>query len=728
MKQDLTKVVQADVGGGLITLPNLLSLPLPASPNCMDVRFDIGPVVGKRAGASTLNSTVLTTSAATGFAPDSSGSLGASLQAFWKLNEETGARLDAFGTHTLTPTNTPGITAGILGNAPLFVASSIQYLSYPHTTDLIVSSGPWALSAWVNLTNKSNTFTVAGKWHNTDRGYWLTYNEGQDRFQLSVSSDGTTSTQLQDAVLGSPSTATWYLLNAWHDSAAQLIYLQVNTMTATSSAFVGGGYANTASFAIGATDTDATPSNLGNGAVDEVGFWKKILTAQERRDLWNGGVGNTYSPGASSSGFGSFDFGASATRWLVVAAGTGVYASSNRGVTFVIIATDRLANYQEFERSKNFLIATSETQNRVLYWAGSVGTFMLTQTMMPPVKHALDFNGFLLLMNNSGGNKRTVYYGPNDSITTDPFNDTFEIASSQDDEITGGIVYNTRAYVFTRYTVSQLSSVGGNPDFSVRQVKNWGAVPRTIKKVTFGETGEVIICLGWDKKVRIFDGSEDKIISTTIEHPNGLSSVWLDNIETANIHKCHAELDTDEQVYKLWVVMAPSTDITHCFCLNLRTGAWYPYLNQNVNTAVMAESGNSRVLVAVKRDGLVYQMDTGNTDAGTPITEHYESGYQPGTTVGTVRKEHEIALFFHPTSSGTLYYQDALNLSRTFGGARDRIVLDGTSTNTVIKKVIDLPVTDNLYRFRLTSSGSTANPWTLIRTELSNDPRGQGRA
>jgi len=116
-----------------------------------------------------------------------------------------------------------------------------------------------------------------------------------------------------------------------------------------------------------------------------------------------------------------FDFGAGTDpatneplRWLVVAAGTGIWASSNRGVTFVVIATDRGAARQYFTRSKSWLIATSETQNKVLYWAGSVGTYMaaLAVGSAPPAKHVLDYNGFTLLMNDSGGNAGSLTRRP----------------------------------------------------------------------------------------------------------------------------------------------------------------------------------------------------------------------------------------------------------------------------------------------------------------------------
>lgn len=960
MKQRLQTTPGADLAGGLYTLPNLLNLPPNTTPNCLDVRHLVGGAVEKRLGISTLNTVAVVNSLATGFNPDTGANIANNLRAWWKLDEESGNRADAFGTHTLTAVNAPGFASGILVNAASYAAANSMYLLRADTSTLRAGTGNFALTTWVNLFTKARDQTFVSKYVSavTDgREYRLGYDQLQDRFFWAIRA-GATEGIVYATTLGSPATATWYMLTAQVDSTSAISYLQVNTLAANSMAFTGAVNSTTAPFLLGVAKTSPAfqintggslasglqamlpldeasgtrvdhvgannfsdhntvtvapgrvdsgasfilanseylnggdlaafkPGNaqwaiafwtylsdtggarelvakwdtgtserewhinysdadrllfqyqpvglgdrenfvsgvalntwtfvvaqvdpsgdqtlisintganasaslagaggvktgtarvtigaganstnfftgtmdqlmvwnrtLGTGEIvdlfrsssgnrfatdyanarqDETGFfWGNTLAQVQVQNLWNGGAGNTYTAGVANAGYGMFDFGAGNVsgrplRWLVVAAGTGILASSNRGTAFVAIATDRAANYQYFERSKSFLIATSETMNRVLYWAGSVGTFMLGMPLgsAPAAKHALDFNGFLLFMNHSGG-ARQVVYGPNDSIATDPFNDTFEIASSADDEITGGITYNTRAYIFTRYTVHQVSAVGGNPDFSVRQVRNWGAVPRTIERVTYADKGEVLIALGWDKKVRIFDGSDDQIISTPIEQDNGLSDVFLENIETNSIQKSHAEVDTLEQVYKLWVAMAPSTEITHCFNLNLRTGAWYPYLASNFNAAVMAESGNSRILTAVKRDGFLYHLNTTNTDAGTPIDEFYDTRHIIGPTATTVHKRHDVAMYFGPTSSGTLYFQTAHNYDRAFGAARDRVMLTGASAQVVTKKVFDLPTTDNALQIRITSSASTADPWRLMRLEALDSQQGQG--
>ena len=437
---------------------------------------------------------------------------------------------------------------------------------------------------------------------------------------------------------------------------------------------------------------------------------------------------------ASTAGWGVFDFGAGGDlRWLIVAAGSGIYASSNRGVTFVSIATGNFTvqNYVSFERSKPFLIATMESRNQVLFWAGSVSTFMsaLAVGSAPDAKFAIDFQGFLMLM-NTNANKRRIAYADNNLITTDPWTNTFDLPSSFDDEITGAIILNKRLYVFTKYKVFRISYVGGNPDFAYQDVKDWGAVPRTIKKVTLPEVGEVIICLSWDRTIRIFDGSEDEIISGNIEDGDGLSEVSLEDVNESALAVAFAETDTNEQTYKLWLPMAGSTRATHAFVYDPSLAAFYPFDNQQFQGAVMAESGGaaSRELICVTRSGRVHLINSGNTDAGTAITDVYDSPLFYGKTPKVATKSQHISFYFSVTSSGSVFFQDRTNFSDTFGPARAIISFADTANKIQLTKTIDVPMTQNVYQYRLTSSASTAEPWALNRVDLELSDLGIGRA
>ena len=159
--------------------------------------------------------------------------------------------------------------------------------------------------------------------------------------------------------------------------------------------------------------------------------------------------------------------------------------------------------------------------------------------------------------------------------------------------------------------------------------------------------------------------------------------------------------------------MAPSTEVTHMVGLNLRTRAYYWYDNQQFNAAVMADSGNRHDLIGIKRDGYVVWMDTGFLDQTSAVSEYYESPFFIPRSPSGVAKGHQMDLFFSSTSAGTLYFQDRTNFQTAFNAARDTLVFGGSSEAIQIRHSVDIPVTQNLYQFRLSSSAGTAAPWKL---------------
>ncbi len=893
-------------GGGISTYRNIFSLQPNQTPDAMNVKFNVGGDMEKRLGSSTMNATVLVSSAATGFTTDSGNTLSTNLVAWWKLDEANGQRQDQYGTNHLTQLGTLLSGSGVVVNAASYVAVNSQSLYITNTESLQSGLTNFTASAWFNLTSTgvrtilakrdgsalttdtqnttfyrvksdgslligaggtgieqrgAQSFTVpeemtitgcdiqfvsgvtgtpgsvrvtvetdssgipsgtlvdatsaaaiifqtsipAGSTfvHTAFSGgfplypgtsYWLVarlnttpsvdtyYNWAQDtltptyangnaaqfgngawtaqagndqifaisgykppknfEYWLYVNTDNLVTWRVSSSGIahdgqvvatsfGAVSTATWYNAVAWVDSATNHIGVQVNLSATTASYTAGLLQGGSGQFSLGSVGSGLSLSGFMDGRLDESGFWRKFLSVQERSDLYNAGAGNTYNKGVSQSGYGSFDFGGgTAIRWHVIAVGTGIVASSNRGVTYVTIATDRSAGYQEFAFSKTQLIAVSDSRNATLVWPGSAGTFMvaLAPNSAPAVKHAIDFSGYTFLL-NSATRPRGNFYADNNTFTTSAWTDSFDLPANTDDEITDAEILNAKLYEFTKKTAFRISPVGGNPDFSVREVKSsFGAVPRTVERITLPEIGEVLIFLSWDKRVRIFDGVEDKVISDSVFEDNKMSPVSLSEINEDHFSKCFAEFDPNEQVYRLTLVMKPSTETTHCLCFNVRNGSFYWYDNQTFTTQVMAQSGNMTNLIGVKPNGFVHWVNTNNTDAGTPIADYYDSPFLFGKTPKVASKTQNIDFYFTPTSSGTLYFQDRTDFRSTYQAPRDTIVLADTTASVQTSKTINIPLTLNTYQYRLSSSASTADPWVLNRVDYQLSDLGVGRA
>ena len=798
----------------------------------------------------------------------------ASFVSFWNLNETSGNRADSYSTNTLVDYNTVTATNGLINSAAFFVRANSEAFYINDNASLSTGDIDFTWAGWVRLHTKAAQAFIAAKGYGTDREWCLLYNQSVDRFRFFISASAGAANAIVDAeALGAPALNTWYFICAWHDATANTTNIQVNNLAVINSTATAGvapadrggqfmmaaeGTGTVGSFLDGAIDEsfyvkrvltaiektqiynggagltyplnvlnvdsgstnyeywlfvnstnassrvvwrvsssgkihtgevtatsfgaigtgtwynavawhDATNDRIGvsvnlsattasyasgmragsapfvvgavdagtgvflSGAIDTTIVYGKVLSASERSDLYNSGNGNQYDQGASNAGWGMYDFGAgSALRWVVVAAGTGISASSNRAMTFVTVASTRSLSYQSFVHSKSHLIATSESRDSVLIWPGSVGTFFTTlaANSAQAAKYATDFQGFTMLMNWEE-DPRGIAYADNNSFTTDPWTDTFSLPSSADDEITGSAILNKKLYIFTREKVFRVSHVGGNPDFEVQEViSSWGAIQKTIKKVLIPDLGEVIICLCWDRRVRVFDGNEARIVSDPIEQNNQLLNLSLAQIEDTYLNRSFAELDTVKQVYKLWLAISPSADTTHCVNLNLRTLAWYWSSNTLYNAAVMAQSGNSEILLAVKRDGFCHWIDTTNADAGRAIREYYDSPFYYATEAPKeLAKGHRADFYWAPLSSGTVYIQDKVGWGQNFVGVNDTFTFSDTANKALLEKSINIPRVFNVYQFRLSSSGSTAVPWKLLRADVEGlRSGGLGRA
>jgi hypothetical protein len=213
------------------------------------------------------------------------------LAAFWKLDETSGNRSDSTANgQTLTDNNTVGNTTGVNGNAALFVRSgggSAESLSRTDNATLSVGDIDFSVSLRVKLSSKPGSMSIMGKWATGTLEY-LVYYDASDRFYLLVSNNGSAVGLVAANNFGAPSTGTWYHIYAYHDATNNEIGIKINNGTANTASHSGGIVDGTAAFGIG--DQIPNASNAFDGAVDDVGIWKRLLTAGEITTVSGGGT------------------------------------------------------------------------------------------------------------------------------------------------------------------------------------------------------------------------------------------------------------------------------------------------------------------------------------------------------------------------------------------------------------------------------------------------------
>jgi hypothetical protein len=242
--------------------------------------------------------------------------------------------------------------------------------------------------------------------------------------------------------------------------------------------------------------------------------------------------------------------------------------------------------------------------------------------------------------------------------------------------------------------------------------------------------------MDWDRRLRMFDGFDDHIISDNVENNNGLCEFALQNISYAGsgLVVSHGIYNPLQQEYRLNVALGNgTTQTTHALVLNLRSLAMYPYQNQQWQTMCIAESNNQRALMAADRSGFVYILDSGNLDKGvTPINDVYDTPPLFSNLPEKVGKGKNLNLFFQPASCGTIYLQDRIDLSNQWS---PMIPLSDRNGNTQITgqenaikvlRTYDIKATYNTWQGRITSSSGTANPWQLDRLDFLQQGFGIG--
>ncbi len=209
------------------------------------------------------------------------------LAAHWKLDEASGTRYDSAQAHHLTTHGNPMQVEGKVGGyATQFSPSRYDYLSTNSTPALRLNATDFTLAGWVFF-DSVDAVSLLGKWQSGSREYLLACDG--TFLALSVSSNGSDLTTLNGSV--SLETATWYHFAAWHDTTLQTLNLAIDNGVPASASYASGVFAADSDFEMG---RDAIAETYFGGRLNSVSLWKRLLTAAERTQLYNGGNGLAY--------------------------------------------------------------------------------------------------------------------------------------------------------------------------------------------------------------------------------------------------------------------------------------------------------------------------------------------------------------------------------------------------------------------------------------------------
>lgn len=202
-----------------------------------------------------------------------------------KLDEASGNAIDAINARTFTDTATVGAAAGKFNGARDFEQTASEYFAGPDHADYEPADSKWMIRVWVQLESKGAERAIMAKFTGGAgfREWALVYEVSADRFMfIAQRADEVGNVAVNATNFGSPSTATWYLIHAWHDPDADVIGISVNGGTPNTAAISTGIYQGGSPLRIGSYDSGST---FMDGLLDDVVIFKNYLLSQTQRTM-----------------------------------------------------------------------------------------------------------------------------------------------------------------------------------------------------------------------------------------------------------------------------------------------------------------------------------------------------------------------------------------------------------------------------------------------------------
>lgn len=210
------------------------------------------------------------------------------LLAYWKLDEasSTDHAQDAHSNDLdLAQVNTPNQSGAVLGaNSRWFDAAFFQQLKST-ASNFNFGDTNYSFACWVWTNNQSAEHGILGKDNGSSRQYRLDLDTNLNVRWFVFDNGQAVTGQVFPATL---TQSTWYHIVCWYDATNSQLGCAVNAGTPSLASCGTPGTSNP-DFTVGSGNT------FFQGAIDEVGVWTRVLTSQERIELYNGGSGRAYS-------------------------------------------------------------------------------------------------------------------------------------------------------------------------------------------------------------------------------------------------------------------------------------------------------------------------------------------------------------------------------------------------------------------------------------------------
>ena len=205
------------------------------------------------------------------------------LVSYWPLDEESGVRADLVGSNDLTDNNTVGFASVTgppnfpAGKAASFVAANSEYLSTANNSSFNVASTGFTMNFWYKSSTGDPQISK------DDGGSERSWTLASGTFYV-FQTDGIFSSVVKSVV-----DTNWHMVTIWYDPTELKASACLDAGAVSQGSAIASMQDQTSPFWLGRFST-----SYSNGLTGHVGFWSRVLTAQERTDLYAAGAGLFY--------------------------------------------------------------------------------------------------------------------------------------------------------------------------------------------------------------------------------------------------------------------------------------------------------------------------------------------------------------------------------------------------------------------------------------------------
>jgi hypothetical protein len=222
------------------------------------------------------------------------GQLYVGLQAYYSFDNSANFGLSATGVLSLTEYGTPGastLVTGVVGGAVNVISDTFGVTDAPAPALRIDGSSSFTIAGWFKIPPGTPTKSLLFKPSSGSNpvNYAINF-DSSGAGVISFVVGNTLGGSAVATVSGVTETNVWVYVTAWYDSVYRTVNLEINN-SSSSSVYLPGEPGVTGSW--GNFQIDGGGSD--NCEYDQIGIWRRTLNFYERRYIYNGGSGRSFS-------------------------------------------------------------------------------------------------------------------------------------------------------------------------------------------------------------------------------------------------------------------------------------------------------------------------------------------------------------------------------------------------------------------------------------------------